>query len=154
MKNKNSKSRVEKQVCPTCQREFMGRVDRPSGRCSRQCFFENKDYRKLRSEIIKPRNLIPSNTATWRGGRHSDEKGYVLIYMPSHPKTKDGRYVYEHRLVMEKHLGRYLKSKEVVHHINGIKSDNRIENLEVTNQSKHASEHLSQRNRKRYAKKP
>ena len=72
----------------------------------------------------------------WKGGSRVN-RGYVGIYMPSHPASKGNGYVLEHRLVMEKHLGRYLHRKEVVHHINGIKTDNRIENLELTNNSEH-----------------
>ena len=64
-------------------------------------------------------------------GRTSDGYGYIKIHSPDHPfKDKQGR-VKEHRLVMEKHLGRYLTKEEVVHHINGIKDDNRIENLQL-----------------------
>lgn len=54
--------------------------------------------------------------------------GYVQIYMPNHPFSKR-KCVWEHRLVVERHIGRYLTKKEVVHHINGIRTDNRIENL-------------------------
>ena len=57
------------------------------------------------------------------------QHGYVFVFSPKHPKANKKGYVAEHRLIMEKHLGRRLKSKEVIHHINGIKSDNRIENL-------------------------
>lgn len=65
----------------------------------------------------------------WKGGKKI-KRGYVLIFFPTHPFAKE-KYVFEHRLVMEKHLGRYLTPQEVVHHINGIKDDNRIENLKL-----------------------
>jgi hypothetical protein len=65
-------------------------------------------------------------------GRIVTAEGYVWIYNPSHPKAYDGKYVPEHILVMEKQLGRYLdREQESVHHINGDKADNRIENLQL-----------------------
>jgi hypothetical protein len=73
------------------------------------------------------------------GNRVTDERGYVLILCPDHPHKKHGNYVYEHRLIMEQHLGRYLESSEVLHHINGIPGDNRLENLRLfSSDSKHA----------------
>jgi hypothetical protein len=69
----------------------------------------------------------------WKGGRIVDQDGYVLVYCPGHPGARgpDKRYVLEHRLVMEKKMGRYLEEGEVVHHRNRNKADNRIQNLEL-----------------------
>ncbi|RTK95347.1 HNH endonuclease [Candidatus Saccharibacteria bacterium] len=65
-------------------------------------------------------------------GRYK-KNGYVMVFAATHPKTfgKRSKYVLEHILVMEEHLGRYLEADENVHHRNGIKDDNRIENLEL-----------------------
>jgi len=67
----------------------------------------------------------------WKGGSIVDKDGYRLRYHPGHPHPRKKKYVLEHRLVMEAALGRFLLPKEVVHHKNGNKQDNRIENLEL-----------------------
>lgn len=68
----------------------------------------------------------------WNGGKKTS-KGYIFVHLPEHPNAVAGKYVLEHRLVMEKELGRYLRPNETVHHKNGIKDDNRPENLELWN---------------------
>lgn len=60
-----------------------------------------------------------------------NEQGYYLVRMPDHPNANVNGYIHEHRLVMSQHLGRPLTSFENVHHKNGKRLDNRLENLEL-----------------------
>ena len=84
-------------------------------------------------------------SGNWRGGRLVDVRGYVLIFCPTHPHAQHKGYVQEHRLVMEAHLGRTLLPTEIVHHINGIKDDNRIENLMLfADSASHTRHHRAQ----------
>ena len=81
----------------------------------------------------------------WKGGRIITSDGYVAICVPNsdkfHPmvgrRIKYGGYVLEHRLVMAKHLGRCLKSHEVVHHLDSNRTNNELDNLHLTLRRKH-----------------
>lgn len=79
------------------------------------------------------------------GHKKNTNDGYIRIYCPTHPKSTSDGYVFEHRLIMEKHIGRYLRDDEVVHHINHVRNDNRLENLELMTFKEHASLHMRER---------
>lgn len=88
-------------------------------------------------------NNALQNNPMWKGGRFQNKDGYVLVKAHGHPMTRSQGYILEHRLKMADHLGRILLKKEVVHHKNGIKNDNRIENLEILTAEKHTSLHCN-----------
>lgn len=102
------------------------------------------------SIILHPRQR-GANHYHWKGGRRSDGNGYILVYLESDdfffPMTGKDHCVLEHRLVMAKHLGRCLQTWELVHHKGkryiGIenRSDNLIDNLELTTNGSHSREH-------------
>lgn len=88
----------------------------------------------LRSGIrSRPSPTFPSGESnpSWTGGRTIDKGGYVLVRCVWHPNANRSGYVREHRLVVECILGRFLTSQEVVHHRNGVRDDNRPENLQL-----------------------
>lgn len=71
--------------------------------------------------------------------------GYVLAYVPDHPHATADGYVFEHTVVLERTIGRYLNPDEVAHHVNHVKNDNRIENLVLMNRHDHQSMHMKER---------
>lgn len=91
---------------------------------------QNRGLKHTPEHISKTTHKLEKN-GRWKGGRNVDKSGYIMIKKPDHPFCNNSGYVREHRLVMEKIVGRYLDKLEVVHHKNGTKSDNRPENLEL-----------------------
>jgi hypothetical protein len=111
------------------------------------CDYCGKKFTKTKAHFKRANNHFCSiecrrawyrgkNNPLWKGGK-SIKGGYKIIRCPEHPNCDSGKYVKEHRLVMEKHLGRYLYPWETVHHKNGIKDDNRIENLKLLPGNEH-----------------
>lgn len=83
------------------------------------------------------------NHPCWNGGKYVSPDGYNHIYLdsqnPFYSMANVRGYVLEHRLIMAKHLGRCLLPREVIHHKNGKRDDNRLENLELVD---NAGEHI------------
>lgn len=120
--------------CLTCGKEFsVKRCVDALGQgiyCSRKCLYAGKTGEK---------------GSNWHGGRTREEEGYIRIKLGPddffRPMANGSRYILEHRLVMAKHLRRCLQPWEVVHHKNGVKDDNRLENLELSTAHAHIKDH-------------
>jgi hypothetical protein len=113
--------RGELRICVDCGKEFVAAAWLKTRFCGRTC-----GARYAGSQRNPPRGPTHPN---WKGGRVQWPGGYMAVRVDD---GKGGRtYVLEHRHVMEQHLGRPLDPKETVHHLNGVKDDNRLENLEL-----------------------
>lgn len=87
---------------------------------------------------------IGKNNPNWKRGFSIDGEGYKRIYKPNYPKAVCNR-IKEHIFIMEKCIGRCLINNEVVHHKNGNRTDNRLENLELMTKSSHFSLHMKKK---------
>lgn len=124
--------------CLTCGNEFprspsvvaLGQAKH----CSTACY------------AITQRERTGTSSPLWKGGRSLGVTGYIRL------NRKDGNHVFEHRAIMENHLGRRLRTDEQVHHINGDRADNRVENLVVMPKADHEALHAEQRRGVRHPK--
>ena len=103
--------------CPACRSRSQCACGRPKQTKSVVCGACRLDARE--------------SNGNWKGGRIYHKAGYVMLRIPGHPRSSGGGYVFEHIVVMEEMLGRFLSRDESVHHRNGLKDDNRRENLEL-----------------------
>ncbi|MCJ7642872.1 MAG: HNH endonuclease [Candidatus Aminicenantes bacterium] len=156
-------------VCRTCGETFYQMPFRyrahPAKYCSNACKYigqigkpihSTEDRTRRRERIAGIKNPMFGRcreaNPNWQGGRTVDNRfGYVLVLSPGHPrahKGDPGGYVYEHVLVAEKKIGRFLTSEERVHHIDGNPKNNSPENIDVLPGDKeHAEIHNQRRKR-------
>jgi hypothetical protein len=140
-----NKPKIVWSICQNCKKPF--RVEQKELRrgnglyCGRRCASSVKSW----AHMSKRNNYGPNNYA-WKGGRTLHAKGYIYAYAPDHPRASNG-YVFEHILVAEKKLGRYLLPGETPHHKNFIKDDNRPENIEILSAKDHGRLHVQKMTR-------
>lgn len=101
-----------------------------------------KGEHRSRSTEFKKGEMSREKHPLWKGGRRNTVNGYIMVNVPNHPRAYRNE-VYEHIIIAERKLGRYLEDNERVHHINGIKYDNRPENIMIFGSHKeHMRHHL------------
>lgn len=100
----------------------------------------NKDKHDRIRKFKNHHHIKKENNPRWKNGMYLAH-GYWFVLKPDHPFGNCRGYVKLHRLIMEKHLGRYMTKEEEIHHKNGIKSDNLFSNLQLMTKSNHTSLH-------------
>lgn len=121
--------------------------------CGRQMGHARKGWKMSEEQKAKisQRNKGTRLRDDYEFGGHEKvrDDGYIKVFVPDHPHaTKDG-YVMKHRLVVERELGIIIPEGFVVHHINGNRADNRIENLALMKFEAHSALHMYQRHERR-----
>lgn len=91
----------------------------------------------LPDHVIEALKNLPYGEIT----KFSKSSGYIVAHCPDHPRSWATGYIYLHRLLAEVKVGRRLVDTEVVHHLNGNKLDNSLENLLITTAIGHAKTH-------------
>jgi hypothetical protein len=117
--------------CPSCG-EYRERKSPPrSGQICRKC-----------KSVAQQESMRGCNNPSWKGGKpFIDCDGYVRLYLPSHHRADNHGRVYEHIVVAEEHFNIVIDRSKHVHHKNGVKDDNRPENLEVCSVHDHHKTH-------------
>ncbi len=134
---------IKDRFCLECNNKIQFRQKKYSSGLCRSCAFKGENHPmygrkhsdKSKIKMSKTRlnmDVSLQNNPSWKGGRRLNDSGYIMIYLPNHPRAnKHSKYVREHRVIVEGYLGRLLKESEDVHHRDGIKTNNHISNLMV-----------------------
>jgi len=145
--------------CPNCKKKFLVcphiiRLGRKY--CGAKCYHEARykennikckncggifhAVRKNKEKFCSRKCVNEWKTASSIGNK-INKGGYIYVFMPNHPFANGNGHVAEHRLIMEKEIGRHLKPEEIVHHTNHVRNDNRLENLMMMSTETHMSLH-------------
>ena len=135
-------------TCKNCNKIFKVRNIRKDKAkfCSHKCYWiflklSNPQREHLYKLGLRQRG---ENSPVWKGGTRSGGYEYLRIHSPNHPNKDTQGYVAKHRLVVEENIGRNLKDKELIHHLDGDKSNNDITNLLLCkNSSEHGNIHYA-----------
>ena len=149
--------------CPVCGKKFHLKPYHlnkyKTHYCSKECFNESKKN-TMKGELNHQYGLKGEKNASWKGGTKISNYGYRLVASYGHPFSWNrSDYVFEHRLIAERYLlteensvlingKRYLSPEYVVHHKNHIRTDNRVENLEVMTEVEHSRLHAAELNKR------
>lgn len=151
--------RIEKN-CPACGKLFPSLPCQKRRYCSNRCArlgnWRDPEYAAAMVEAHKgkpvhgrphTRESILKMRAAKFQGRHRtiSSTGYAYLYDPDHPRAGNSGRVAEHIVVMEAHIGRPILPTEVVHHINRVRDDNRLENLQLLTTTEHYKLHAAER---------
>ncbi len=142
---------MKERKCEVCGSMFLKYTGKT---CSSQCFSEimrkhSTGVKKTPETLEKLKNALPRSAKhhAWKGGKTVNDRGYVLV------KEQDSKkYVREHRVIVERALGRKLSSSEHIHHIDGDKKNNKLNNLMVVSREQHMAIHKKPVNQKTTAK--
>ena len=162
---------MNKCICENCKKEFWVRPCRKNiaKYCSYKCYWKKMiPWCKGTKGIVKPHygcfkkghksgmtgkyhseetkkkiaeGRQGKNHPSWKGGKIKTQAGYIHIWTPNHPFCDKSKYVNKSHLVIEKIIGRYIQSNEVVHHVNFNVSDNRPKNLQLLTKGQHSALH-------------
>jgi hypothetical protein len=122
-------ARAARTAQPTCSRRCNG-VNR--GREWAKHGHKGRAAWSPEAEASAREKMSGDRNPAWVGGSYIEpEKGYRMVRAPGHPRARANGYVAEHLLVMEQMVGRPVMPPEEVHHINGVRADNRPSNLKL-----------------------